>query len=172
MEKFTKVGIAVLISGVAMVLWTAPQMGDEVVESDAIDPNVELATIGPYDLSAGTYRVWLENYRDGPLTMDRNAYLTNGDEELWGDGPLEQRTQDWEGVECELLAHIVGVPEGEWSVALENWDTEFNATQEEVRVFLVRSPSTGTVSILFLGSAIAFLGILFVLMAGRSKKEG
>ena len=165
-------GIGFLISGVALVLWTAPQMGSEVVESDTIDPNVEVATIGPYDLSAGTYMVWLENYREGTLTMDRNAYLTNGDEELWDDSPLEQRTQDWDGVECELMAVIVGVPEGEWSVALENWDSEWNATQEEVRVFLVRSPSTGTFGILFLGSTIAVLGILFVLRARRPKKEG
>ena len=166
-------GIGFLILGLALVLWTAPQMDSGVVESDTIDPNVEIATIGPYDLSAGSYEVWLENYRDEQLTLDRNAYLTDGDEELWDeDAPLEQRTQDWDGVECELLAVIVGVPEGEWSVALENWDSEWNATEEEVRVFLVRSPSMGTVGILILGSIIAVLGIVFVLRARRPKKEG
>jgi hypothetical protein len=170
MNRLTVLGLAFLLSGGFLVIWTAPNMGSEVVGRGTIDPNDENTTLGPYDLSRGTYTFWIEDNGEGSAEGIYDIYLSYGNTDMFADVPEEPRTEEWEGVRCELDSVFAGVPSGFWRVEIQNFDMPTNET-EEVRVFLVRSPATSTVGILALGSTLLFAGILTTVLARRPKQE-
>ena len=122
-------------------------------------------TLGPHDLPRGSYTVWMEDFREDDEADLWNAYLIDEDEEemYWGDPPEEVRTEEFQGVECELLGVNGNVPPGSFNLVMET-DADPNATGEEVEVFLVRSPGTVEGLMVVTGLTLIVVAVIVVVV--------
>ena len=165
MDKWTMVAIVFLAVGAILVIIAVPQLGSEVVARETVSTNDTHTTLGPHDLPRGSYTVWMEDFSEDYAFDQWNAYLMDEDEEemYWGDHPEEVRTEEFEGVECELLGVNGNVPPGAYFLVMET-DTDPNATGEEVEVFLVRSPGSIEAFMVVMGLTHVVVAVIVVVV--------
>ena len=165
MNKWTMVALVFLLVGAILVIMAVPQLGSEVVARETVMTNQTRTTLGPHDLPRGSYTVWMEDFRDIYEFDQWNAYLIDEDEVemYWGDSPEEVRTEEFEGVKCELLGVNGNVPPGAYSLVMET-DTDPNATGEEVEVFLVRSPGSVEGFMVVTGLTLVVVAVIVVVV--------
>ena len=165
MNKWTMIALVFLLVGVVLVLMAVPQLGSEVVARETVSTNATHTTLGPHDLPRGSYTVWMEDFREDYEADQWNAYLIDEDEVemYWGDDPEEVRTEEFEGVECELLGANGNVPPGAYFLVMET-DADPNATGEEVEVFLVRSPGSIEAFMVVTGLTLVVVAVIVVVV--------
>jgi hypothetical protein len=167
MDKMTLAAMVLFFVGVAMVALAVPNLGTEVVAEETVVTNSTRSVYGPYDLSRGSYTVWVQDFREeDEFDMWNSLLLTDDNDAYVGDWPNEVRSQTFEDMESELVGIMGNVPEGRYYLIMESEEY----TGESAQAFLVKSP--GTLEGFFVVTGLTLVIVAFIVFLIARKGPG
>jgi hypothetical protein len=172
LDNWTKVGLVLLLSGVALLAVTIPFMGSEVVARDSVSSDSDWLEINEVDLDEGSYTIWIEDVYPGFDDMDNfDAYASNErGAEAWGWYPDTYRTANFEGVDCEMIVGF-DLGGGVWYFGIDYYNADRLQPPQEIEVFIVRSPPDWMGALVGMGITLASLGAMIVALLNWPKKD-
>jgi hypothetical protein len=168
MQKGMIGALMLLITGVALVLLAVPNLDTEVVASEEFIVDDYNFTLGPYDLSRGSYTVWVDTDADIDEENLRMADLVGNTDHV-GNVPEEAVFQELEGVDAELVRVIGDVPDGQYELVLICDKDELEGTT--LNIFLVRSPGTLEGFLVVTGLTLVIVAVIVGLLT-RKRPSG
>jgi len=177
MEKWTKVGLIILVFGLALVAFTVPKLRTEVVDHEMMTTDGNLMSMGPYETEGFSWSIWIEDYYEGfdggQHRFDSYASVLpeGGDDHVMATAQ-EYRTREIEGVECEFMHTFEYLGPDDIYFIVEWWEEPLDG-QDTIHVFLLRTAGTSVKILFSIGVVLVALGgIALGLVMWSTKRKG
>ena len=162
MEKWTKVGLTMLVAGLVIMVLTAPMLRNEVVGQEVLTVDDGLVSMGPYDAKWYSWSIWIEDYYEGfddDIMFDTYASKSpEGNGSYNSDPPQDYRTMEIEGVECELMHRFQYLGSDDIYFFIEWREEPLGGPEDSVQLFIVRSGGIDFKILFAIGVVLAALG--------------
>jgi len=171
MERWSIAGWTVLLAGLVLVASAVAGMGSQVVAQRQALVTFDPQTLGTVDLAGGTYTLWLEDHpfwSEDPSAIE--VSMVNDEVRVMGINPGDQMLRDIEGVRCLLITTFPDLPGGRWDIDMEIWDWNEVEDPGTVRMFVLDNPGTLVVVTLGLGTILATIGAIALVMGKGPRK--
>jgi hypothetical protein len=173
LKRMIKIGLGLLVLGIGLVIVSIPLFTEEVALHETVGAKYDHVSLGPFELEAGTYTVWIEDYHKDGLTHYATVL-----EPTSMDGPYTRTvssstTQEFDGIECLEAGRFTDVESGDWRLIVDHWPADHNDTGT-IEVYMVRQHVSWVPIMFTAGLAMACIGaVLFAipLTAKRLAKD-
>ena len=180
MEKWTKIGLIILVAGLVIVGSTAPMLRTEVVGQEVLTADDGPVSMGPYEAWGYSWSIWIEDYYEG--FDDDNQFDTYASQSPEGNSsynfnaPQDYQTKEIEGVECELMHRFQYLGSDDIYFFIEWREEPLGGPEDSVQVFIVRSGGVDIKILFSIGVVLAALGGITVGLLlwypRKSKRDG
>lgn len=165
-------GLLLLLLGLVITVASGFSMRAEVIGEGSMVIEDGWHEMGPYEISGGTVQVWFEDYYPGDDWENYDVYASEDEwDNWWGNPPFSARTRDFDGVECELVASIEGLPAGKWMISIESYGDAADR-DDRVRIYVVRTGGAAATIGFGMGLSMLFMGAILTLLVMWPRLSG
>ena len=174
-KRWLWLAVVMTVTGALLLALSVPALASRVAVHETGVFGDNQVVLGPYQLEAGIYVVWIEDYFPGPddgEIFDVEATDGTGTfDEGWTS--YGYTTMTIEGVECEEAAGFDYFEEGDWTFTIEAYNETTNGNAPHV--FIVRESTYGHLILFGAGVVCLSLGLItngLMYWARRSEGPG
>jgi hypothetical protein len=163
------IALALTITGILMMVLTLPAMSSQVIAHEEIVFMHDIEETPEYQLEAGDYSVWVEDYFPGFDDGEEGfvAAICTESSMLGGWRSSTYHTRTIDGVDCEHAGAFDDVQEGDYSFEIQLFG---NITDDPIQVFIVRENKSANPILFSMGVVFLSMGLIAIGLVYRDKR--